>query len=273
MRELSNQEIKEIEIGILRYIDVICKENGLTYYLAFGSLLGAVRHKGFIPWDDDIDIMMPRIDYEKLKHVFPLKSKYKFMTPQTERNYPYAYGKVVDTTTSKIEPLRKKYQVIGVDVDVFPIDVYPNNIEEAKRWCANIKKMQDIMQSLCCPYIVGKNPFLFLGRSVFTFIKHSLDDLGLMSVKKYSLKIDRTSQMYNGTNTDYVGVASVAAYGANKRNKKKVFCDNIILEFEGERFPAPIGYADFLTDVYGDYMKLPPLDKRETHHSYKAYAK
>ena len=113
-------------MSMLKEIDSFCRTNGITYYLAFGTLLGAVRHQGFIPWDDDIDIMMPRKDYERFEQAFSSVKNYRFLTKNNTENFPYPYGKVIDTRTVKKEPLRTRYQVIGLDIDVFPIDNYPN---------------------------------------------------------------------------------------------------------------------------------------------------
>lgn len=271
--ELDLNTIKERSLEILKFIDHTCKELNLRYYLAAGTLLGAVRHKGFIPWDDDIDIMMPRDDYEKLVCRFPKNDNFSFITFHNTDNIYCPYGKIIDKCTIKIEPLREKYLTIGVDVDVFPIDNYPNNYEEAILWCDKIKRIQKKKDSLLEPYTKGRNFVRSLMRNLLVFFNHIVDDIGIVSVKKYVIQLDSLSQKYNSVATNYCGIAAIAAYGSKKRNRKEVFADSVDVEFEGYAFPAPSGYDEYLRDYYGDYMQLPPLEKRQTHHVYKAYLK
>lgn len=271
--ELDLKTIKERSLEILKFIDKTCKELNLRYYLAAGTLLGAVRHRGFIPWDDDIDIMMPRDDYEKLIHSFPKNDNFAFLNVHNTNNIYCPYGKIIDKCTIKIEPLRAKYLTVGVDVDVFPLDNYPNDYEEAALWCDEIKKIQRKKDSLLEPYGRGRNFVRTIMRNLIVFYNHIIDELGIVSVKRYVVQLDILSKRYNSVATDYCGIAAIAAYGVNKRNRKEVFADSVDVEFEGYTFPAPSGYDEYLRDYYGDYMQLPPLEKRQTHHVYKAYWK
>ena len=154
MIPITQEECRRLQVSMLKEIDSFCRTNAISYFLAFGTLLGAIRHRGFIPWDDDVDIMMPRKDYEKFMILFPSKGRIRFLTAQNTENYPYAFGKVIDTHTIKIEPLRSKYQVIGLDVDVFPIDNYPEDFEETKRWCHSISVTQKKMNGIFGPFWV-----------------------------------------------------------------------------------------------------------------------
>ena len=117
--EISVEELKKLELDILKYLKNVCSENGLTYYLAFGTLLGAVRHKGFIPWDDDIDVWMPREDYEKLKIIMRNKvnSRYLFVTPKEYKNYGVAFGKIIDKKTLLVEESYSSEYDLGVYIN------------------------------------------------------------------------------------------------------------------------------------------------------------
>lgn len=273
MTPLTQKESREIQMSMLKEIDSFCRTNGITYYLAFGTLLGAVRHQGFIPWDDDIDIMMPRKDYERFEQAFSSVKNYRFLTKNNTENFPYPFGKVIDTRTVKKEPLRTRYQVIGLDIDVFPIDNYPNESEEAKRWCQKISSTQKTLYKTFVPYSKGRTIFRTIVKNTITAFFHLIDDLGICSVKRLVSKIDAVSQQYNSLETKYCGIAVISTYGERKRNRKEIYASSVDVPFEGSLFSAPIGYDEYLTDTYGDYMQLPPIEKRKTHHLNMVYWK
>lgn len=273
LKELTIEEQKKLQIEIMKVVDTFCRTHKLTYYLAFGTLLGAIRHKGYIPWDDDLDIMMPRKDYNELANIFPKDGRYRFLIPDNTKNFPYAYGKIVDTYTIKNEAIWPKYQVIGLDVDVFPIDNYPDDIEEAKRWSAEIAKTQSLLEKQFARFAKGRNLARTIVKNVLIAIRHFLDDINVCSVNHITRRIDKLSQKYNAEKTSYCGIVAINTYGVRKRNRKQVFDSATEVSFEKERFFAPIGYDEYLTDIYGDYMQLPPPEKRITHHSFKAYWK
>lgn len=273
MKEIGFEERKNLQLEILKIIDSFCRANNLSYYLAFGTLLGAIRHKGYIPWDDDIDIMMPREDYNKLLELYPSNGRYRFLTAQNTKNFPYAYGKVIDTLTIKNEAIRPKYQMIGLDIDIFPIDNYPDDFDESNIWCKNIRSQQDKMYRLLAPHARGRSIQRTVVRNILISVGHLIDDLGISTVSRYVSRIENLSQKYNANNTHYCGIASIATYGVKKRNRKDIYASAVEVVFEGLKFFAPVGYDEYLKDVYGDYMQLPPVEKRITHHSYNAYWK
>lgn len=273
MKEIGLEERKKILLDMMKEVDSFCRGHNLTYYLAFGTLIGAVRHKGYIPWDDDVDIMMPRKDYEELEKIFPVDGIYRFLTSNNTKNYPYSYGKIIDVRTVKNEAIRSKYQVIGLDIDVFPIDNYPDDIKEAKEWCESIAKTQRVMYGLLEEHAKGRNLQRTIARNVLISFLYFLDDCRIMSVNKCVKKLEALSKNYNNNITNYCGIAAIATYGVRKRNRKEVFESPVEVEFEGEHFYAPKGYDEYLRDIYGDYMQLPPIEKRLTHHTNRAYWK
>ena len=273
MKEMTINEIKQCAFDILLYLDTFCKEKGITYWLCGGTLIGAMRHKGFIPWDDDIDVMMPREEYNRLCSEFPKDGKFQLLTSDNTKNFPYAFGKIVDTTTIKQEPLRKKFQIIGVDIDVFPIDNYPDDLMAANKMSHDIEVEQRKLYSILANYSKGRNVVRTIARFLITAFWHITDDLRMSSAKKHISRIQQLSQQYNTTETNHCGIATIAHYGIKEMNEKSVYASSVEVEFEGHVFPAPVGYNTYLTNLYGDYMQLPPENKRETHHGFKAYWK
>lgn len=274
MREMSLDEVKNCTLDILKWVKVFCSEHNITWWLCGGTLLGAARHKGFIPWDDDIDIMLPREEYEKLFRLFPQNSRYRFLTSDNTDDLPYAYGKIIDTKTIKMEPLPQRYQKIGVDIDVFPIDNFPENIDDSISLCNKISYCQRKLQRLFA--LFGKrNTFIkTIGYNLVSLPCVILRESGILDISKYTHEIQELSQKYNKEETGFKGILTIAHYGIKEKNEALVYAQTVNVEFEGCEYPAPIGFRTYLKNLYGDnYMLLPPIEKRVTHHSYKAYWK
>ena len=274
MKEMTLDEIKTCSLGVLDFVDKVCKENHLQYFLCDGTLLGAVRHKGFIPWDDDIDIMMPRKDYEKLFQVWPKNDRYAVLNYKNTKDLPYAYGKSIDLRTIKIEPIKVKTAQIGVDVDIFPIDGLPSDDEEAKLYYKKIERMQNRLTLQLSSFGKGSSFIRTLARNVRLFFLRIGDSLGITSLYKVTKRYDNLAQLYTGKNTGYCGITAISHYGVKEKNPVENYEIIKSVPFEGKDYPAPIGYADYLSRLYGkNYMQLPPVETRQTHHSYKAFWK
>ncbi len=131
MRKIEDiQELRQIQMGILDEVHQFCEANGLRYFLSSGTLIGAVRHKGYIPWDDDIDIYMPRQDYEQFLQTYSdTKGTYRAINPATEPHYYYTFAKVVDQRTRMVEKETEGYE-IGVYMDIFPVDYVTEDLQE-----------------------------------------------------------------------------------------------------------------------------------------------
>ena len=131
MKQITDiNQLRGIQIGILDDVHRFCEAHGLTYFLSSGTLIGAVRHKGYIPWDDDIDIYMPRNDYEQFLQTYCDETgHYRVINPQTEPHYYYTFAKVVDLHTLMVEKETEGYQ-IGVYMDIFPVDYVSDDPKE-----------------------------------------------------------------------------------------------------------------------------------------------
>jgi lipopolysaccharide cholinephosphotransferase len=142
MRKITDiKELREIQMGILDDVHRFCEEQGLRYSLSSGTLIGAVRHQGYIPWDDDIDIYMLRSDYERfLKSYHDQNGHYRVLNPKKEDHYYYTFAKVVDQRTKMVEKETEGYE-IGVYIDVFPVDYVPDDMKERER-IFQLKKLE-----------------------------------------------------------------------------------------------------------------------------------
>ena len=269
-RKLTISEIRQIELDILKYFHRFCEENNLTYYLAYGTLLGAVRHKGFIPWDDDIDVHMPRTDLERLVKIFNEKNTNKNIGILTIYNNPNFYMPLVRLVNKNTIIDRKKIFDINCDVsiwlDIFPLDNMSDDYKEALslnrkaktfRWLANQKIFKFNMNTSFSQKI--KNIF-------HKIIKFSLR---LVSSEYLMKKIDKISKKYMQPEmTKYVGWA--ANFKTNIY-QSSYFKERVLLEFEGDKFFAPKEYDKILTEYFGNYMELPPEDKRIGHNMEEVY--
>lgn len=255
MNPLTLDEIKAIELDILKNIHEVCNRHGLRYYLSYGTLLGAVRHKGFIPWDDDIDIVMPREDYEKLLPLIGIETSYKSLIPG-EDDYYYEFAKVVDSTTyiptNNIEPIKWN----GVWVDIFPMDGFDEKNKKRHKmiyWLNRIRVGAVYKTMPPCPSAILK-PFYYLFWKISRMI-------GYKRVLKREIEL---SKRVSYDNSKLVGfTAEIDAL--NNQFPREWFEKTVQIPFEGHLFNAPAKYHEYLTYLYGDYMQLPPEDKREAH--------
>lgn len=266
MKELSLQELKEIEFDILKMFDSFCREHDIKYYLAFGTLLGAVRYKKFIPWDDDIDVLVPREDYNRLLTLFQDSEKYCLYSFERNSKFHFPFAKLCDMTTRKEETAYKTKGVsLGVEIDIFPLDTFDNNLEIAKKEVKIITKNMLLLGATKLDKPLSNNPIKYIIKGIRMYFCKRLG--GGYFVKKIIKESNKPEQ--KGSN--YLGVKVWCIWGERGIIPAEVFSDKVDMEFEGEMFPAPIGYDTYLTCLYGDYLPEPPKEKQKTHHSFKAY--
>ena len=261
------EDLKQILTEILCHIDAFCKEYEIKYFLCGGTALGAVRHHGFIPWDDDIDIMMPREDYERFISLYREKddSYYQLHTYENDQKYLFPYAKVDDSRTIVLERINRPSS-IGVNLDVFPIDNLPE--EEQKRnvlyqKASYLIKIYNIKQ-------VKINRNRFFVKNIILLIGHLI--LAPISMDLIVKTLSNLPKRYKDQDSSLCGLV-VWGYGKREINLKSSYKSQIFCEFEGFLFPIPVGYDDYLKSLYGDYMKLPPKERQISHHSFDAFWK
>ncbi|MBQ6965918.1 MAG: LicD family protein [Bacteroidaceae bacterium] len=269
MRKIEIEDLKRLELDILDFFVGVCERNGLIYFLSGGTLLGAIRHNGFIPWDDDIDVMMPREDYEKLIKVFPEHEYYKFLYHGNKHNYPTVFGTINDTRTEKPElNVREKCRhILGVNIDVFPIDTLPNNKQDIHNYYQELAKMAQKVYCVTYSYVPNKSVGFTIKKFLGIFGYRCLELLGLISIDGIMKKYDALVQKYKGEMSHMCGVTATNNYGEREVNIRADYYPPQKVTFEGKEYDAPANYDAYLRGLYGNYMQLPPKEKQVPHHA------
>ncbi len=268
---MSVEETKAVELGILREFDKFCEENALEYFLAYGTLIGAVRHGGFIPWDDDIDIQMPRRDYNKLIEIFGKSCgvSYLRLIAPSDPDAEHTYAKLVDERTVKVEGghiYKTDADYRGIDIDIFPLDGEPEDEGEYKKWYGKLRKIYRKIWMSELEITPDLKPSFKLAIRVFKLLR-----IFFPKREKLLLKAARLHEKYPYDESKYVGCVESYFNGIGNRNPKTSYEKTVLLDFEGEKFKAPADYDGILKRMYGDYMKLPPKEAQVSHHTNQNY--
>lgn len=259
------REIQQMELGIMEYIHEICQKIGVKYFLAYGSLIGAVRHKGFIPWDDDMDICMLREDYEKLQDylISNPDERYEVMSYKNNLNYVYPFMKVQDNQTYLLEEDVRIDSNMGIYVDIFPVDGYEDDSVFKDKMTRLIKKRQ-----LSCYTFKGITNTKSLLNSLIRYI--SVIIFYFTNTNKYIRGIDELAQSRKVS--DYEEVDYLIYKDMNKPVWRREWLEQVTTgTFEGKEFMIPKNYHEILTSDYGDYMQLPPVELRFSHHDFQLW--
>ncbi len=271
MKEITMQEMRDIQLDILLQIDEICKRKNWRYSLAFGTLLGAVRHKGFIPWDDDIDIAMPRKDYDAfVQYCKENETPFSLLSNALDKKYCYLFAKACAKNTVVEENVGNRYRCeMGVYVDIFPIDGLGDTEQEAKKSFDKKEFSRELL--------VAANWKKF-SRSKTRSIVYEPIRFAFFMLSRFvnpSKLIAKIEAYYRKKDFDQAKYAAVmcGAYRAKEIMEQDIFAELTDFEFEGRTVKGFKEYDRYLSHLYGDYMKLPPEEKRVTHHDFKAYFK
>ena len=270
MRSLEIEDIKKCSFQVLRAVRDVCEANNIAYSLTGGTLIGAVRHQGFIPWDDDIDIMMPRPDYDKFIQIVKA-GDYGFdlhclETDGQEYLYPFAKA-CCRGTLLKERSVQETRVALGVYVDIFPVDGAGNNLRLAKLRTMIFQVLHGlkITSNWTCYHKSKLRKWYY---EPFRYVCYLISRLlGRSAIDKM---IDRFLRGKAYGACAYAG-RLVGDYGSREVMPRRVFDSIVKVDFEGERFDAIEDYDTFLRTLYGDYMQLPPAEKQVSHHEFDAY--
>lgn len=266
MKEIGLDELKLIQLDILQALHDFCIENNIKYSLGCGTMLGAVRHKGYIPWDDDIDFYVMRNDYERLIKIFPnvYKGDYELICLERDKEWGRSYAKAFHNKTILIEDTTERKR-IGIGIDVYAIDYVPDDEEE---WLKYNKRRLFYQSVFALKSMIISHERSIMKNAV-VFLSHLL--LSPISLRHMAKFINRYAQKNNGKCHTYACECVQGVITGKKRFKAADFDDVIEWPFEDRTFLIMKGYDDYLTNAYGDYMTPPPPEKRVSTHETKAF--
>ena len=270
MQELTLQQIRQIELDLLIEFDKICNTNGYRYSLGGGTLLGAIRHKGFIPWDDDIDVMMPRPDYKQfINYCRNNATSFELITYNLVDGYYGLFAKISHPMTTLTDSVIKLDYNIGVNIDVFPIDGLGNSMEEAVKIFKSTEFERELLNAVLWKFFFRSKTHSILLEPV-RFILFLVSRL--VNPKKLLNRVDKENLMHSFEKSLFAGCVC-GSYREKEIMTKETFEHYVDVEFENLKFKSIANYDEYLKKHYGNYMKLPPEEKRITHHTYKAFRK
>lgn len=266
--DVEIRKVQKVQLEMLLEFDRICEKYNITYQLFAGTLLGAVRHNGFIPWDDDIDVCLTREDYNQFLRACEkeLNNQYFLQTYETDKNYIFQYAKLRKNNTTFLEFVDSECNIHhGIFIDIFPLDnilpysfkgelqritlciLFFLNMCKLKNFCVGRKNIITINSCLFIHYFAKRIP------------KNWMDNVQT-----------QIACLFNNKKTKYIShLTLLPSKGIYKKCmvKKKDFCNTILQEFEGHYFPISINYEKVLSKIYGNYKKFPPKNERTPQHN------
>lgn len=257
------EKLRIIELDILDEFVRICKKNDLNYYLAYGTLIGAVRHKGFIPWDDDIDVWMLREDYDKFAKIAQsqLNEKYFYQDYHTDPDYPYNFAKIRINGTKFVQAAIDHIDMHhGIYIDIFPLDGAVNDNKKMQMLLKKNKLLKILLSIISMDKKRSGIKRNFLQRAAISIVKLFFNKKSLHN------KLEAVECTYEAKNSDYL------IYQSSTYNKSKICMfskssfETDELLFNGKCYTVPKDYDIVLKTIYGEYMSLPPIEKQVSNH-------
>lgn len=260
---LTLKETQQVYLELLEEFDKVCIEHGLRYDLCGGSMLGAVRHGGYIPWDNDIDLSMPRPDYERM---LELKQagilglpKHRDLVSERDETFPRHFARFIRHDVKRVSEMAEDWDCPYIGIDIFPLDGIP---ADEKRFAKQVKKIRRLRRLLLTS--VEKKGTSRRGKAAAMVKNLYRPILRLVGCFRFAHMLDKECQRVDYETAEYVGIIS-GMYGLKERWRKADMLPQQSFDFEGLQVPGFANYDIYLTNLYGDYMKLPPEEQRIPH--------
>ncbi|RGW13265.1 LicD family protein [Enterococcus asini] len=256
------RKVQEKTLEMAKEIISFCRENNILCYFCGGGAIGAIREKGFIPWDDDLDFFMPRDDYERFAILWQEKvdlNRYPLQKPSREYNDHNSFTTIRDTQTTFIKTYQQNMDIVhGITIDIFPIDAAPD-----EAWKRKFQKFWALVYAVYCTQVVPENHG-GLVRLAGKILLGSIPGSGL----KYRIWrfAERKMTKYNSQNTEYITELCVGPKYMGNLYKRTDFASAVYKPFEDTTVPLPVGYDAYLKKAFGDYLTPPPKELQKTIH-------
>ena len=271
MRSLTMGEVKQAELDILLAFDELCERCGLTYLLAYGTALGAARHQGFIPWDDDIDVVMPRDDYERLWDLFPkdeLAGRLK-LTSYRDKSSTYSFFKLTDPRTLVVESYLREEFASGLWIDIFPLErTLPGDPVE-KTWRACSRRLFLKAQRVANPSVGTSAKAVALKRAISPLVRPLDPYRTAAAIERRAQALNRPAAGCPAEKTVWAAMDDLSVDACRYPNDLLFPAGSA--SFEGHELPVPRDLEGYLEHLYGTWRELPPVSERRSHFP-EAYA-
>ena len=269
---LNNSKLRKlqlIEIDILKEVVKICNEENITYYISGGTFLGAVRHKGFIPWDDDIDIAMPRKDYEKFREIAnkKLPEGYIYRNFKDDEEIKTCFSRVENGKVKVRDTSALKEDIRNAWIDIFPLDGMPKS--KIKFFIRKYKLLylRMMLQYSQFSKIVNQDlPNRPLHEKILIGVGKVIPFEKFLNTRKYMYKIDKELQKDQKNSTYIMNFLGIYKF-KSVMNKDEIYAEGALYDFEGMKLNAPKDYDTYLTQIYGNYMAIPKKEHQNKHHT------
>lgn len=271
MKEMSIKDIQRISLEILKDVHSFCVEHGINYTLFGGTMIGAIRHKGFIPWDDDVDIAMPRPDYERFLSIYQSKNGYKLFPSGAKGNY-LAFSRVCEMQETLVvnEKAPWSNEPTGVWIDIFPLDGAPDNKDECIKLLRYLRKLW----VRCCYARGARSSFGVADNYVEKaklLMKKIVFNNRIISNEMVVSKFIKEASSIGWGQTNHFWNCSYLRYGMKEYQEMGDYKSSVLVPFEGENFFVCNGFDHLMRTKYGNYMQLPEKSKQISNHRYVSY--